>query len=509
MREYAEARAFFLGRDWPMARENAETLRNLIRTKLHGHKFVTVSNREPYVSEWRDGRREWKRPASGMVVALDPVMQATRGLWVAYGKGMAEEPANGASEFVDVPPGNPSYRLKRVWLPQEDEQNYYSGFSNSALWPLCHIAYRLPIFHEKHWRAYQAVNERFAQAVAEDLGNEPAFVFIQDYHFALLPRLLRQHCPKAVIAHFWHIPWPNPEVFRICPWKGDILRGLLGSDILGFHIRFHRDNFLATVNQELEARIDRERSAVIYRRHLTKVRAFPISIDFDSVSSNARSPETETRMNELRERYHLRDDVVLGVGADRLDYTKGLPERMAGIDRFLDRFPEYRGRFVFLQAGVPSRTSVPEYHRLNEEVNAAVERVNEKYGTPEWQPVIFVREHVPLAELLAWYRLARFVLVSSLHDGMNLVAKEFVASRADGECVLLLSEFTGAAREFRTDAVLINPYAADGMADAIHRAATMDCDEMRRRMRRMREQVRENNVYKWAADILRKLAKFV
>jgi trehalose 6-phosphate synthase len=321
--------------------------------------------------------------------------------------------------------------------------------------------------------------------------------------------MLRQRCPRAVIAHFWHIPWPNPEVFRICPWKQDILRGMLGNDILGFHIRYHGDNFIATVDRELEARIDREQAAIIYRRHMTKIRAFPISIDFEAVARQASAGETDELIACLRKRYNLGENIILGVGADRIDYTKGLPERIEGVNRFLERYPEYRGRFVFFQAGVPSRTHVSEYRRLNEEVDDAVRRVNQKYGTADWCPVIFRREHLPLSELLAWYRMARFAIVSSLHDGMNLVAKEFVAARADHGGVLLLSRFTGVAREFRTDAVLINPYATDDLATAIQRAIVMDPDEVRRRMTRMREQVRENNVYKWAADIVRKLSKVV
>jgi alpha,alpha-trehalose-phosphate synthase [UDP-forming] len=488
--------------------ETAETLRNLIRTRVRGHKFIAVSNREPYMHVWRNGNLGWIRPASGLVVALDPVMRTSRGLWVAHGGGgSADVAASDERGFVDVPPDEPSYRLKRVWLSEEQEENYYYGFANSGLWPLCHVAYRTPVFREEHWRAYQEVNEKFAESIAEEIGNEHAFVFIQDYHFALLPRMLRQRCPRAVIAHFWHIPWPNPEVFRICPWKQDILRGMLGNDILGFHIRYYGDNFIATVDRELETRIDREQSAIIYRRHMTKIRAFPISIDFETIAKQAASPATDERIACLRKRYNLGEDVIVGVGADRIDYTKGLPERIEAVNRFLERYPEYCGRFVFFQAGVPSRTHVDEYRRLNEEVDEAVRRVNQKYATPNWRPIIFLREHVPLSDLLAWYRIARFAIVSSLHDGMNLVAKEFVAARVDHGGVLLLSRFTGAARQFRNDAVLINPYAADGLAEAIHRAIVMEPEEAHRRMTRMRDQVRENNVFKWAADIIRKLSQ--
>jgi alpha,alpha-trehalose-phosphate synthase [UDP-forming] len=492
-----------------LPQETANTLRELIRSRLRGHKFITVSNREPYLHVWRDDHLECLRPASGLVVALDPVMRASHGLWVAHGSGSADRAASDERGFVDVPPDEPSYQLKRVWLTKDQEEDYYYGFANSALWPLCHMAYRPPVFRLEHWHAYEQVNQLFADSVAEEVGDEQAFVFIQDYHFALLPRMLRQKCPRAVIAQFWHIPWPNPEVFRVCPWKQDILRGMLGNDILGFHIRYHGNNFMDTVHRELEARIDRERSAIVYRRHMTKIRAFPISIDFEAITRQSAARATDERIECIRQRYHITPDMIVGVGADRIDYTKGLPERIEGVDRFLERYPEYCGRFVFFQAGVPSRTHVSEYQRLNDEVDASVRRINQKYGRAGWCPMIFLREHVPLAELLAWYRIARFVIVSSLHDGMNLVAKEFVASRVDGEGVLLLSRFTGAARQFRSDAVLINPYAADEVASAIHRAIGMKPEEVHRRMSRMREQVREHNVYKWAADIIRKLSKFV
>jgi trehalose 6-phosphate synthase len=494
-----------------MARESqqtGETLRRLIRTQLRGRKLVVVSNREPYVHEQCGDGIRCLRPASGLTVALDPVMQASRGLWVAHGSGSADAVVSDERGFVDVPPDHPTYRLKRVWLTPEQEENYYYGFANSALWPLCHIAYRPPLFRQEHWESYREVNELFANSVAEEVGNEEAFVFIQDFHLALLPRLLRRRCPQAVIAHFWHIPWPNPEVFRICPWKHEILRGLLGNDILGFHIRYHGDNFIASVDREMEARVDRERMAIIHRRHMTKIRSFPISIDFEALSREAASQETDERIENLRQSYGLADGIIVGVGADRIDYTKGLLERINAVDRFLELHPEFLERFVFFQAGAPSRTRVEEYRRLNHELDERVRALNEKYGTARWRPVIFLRQHVPLSELLAWYRMARFALVSSLHDGMNLVAKEFVASRVDGGGVLLLSQFTGAARQFR-DAVLVNPYSADEMAEAIHQAITMGTAEERRRMARLRQHLRENNIYKWAADIVRELSKFV
>jgi trehalose 6-phosphate synthase len=486
--------------------ETRESLRQLIRRKLGRRKFVVVSNREPYMHIYRDGRIDWIRPASGVTVALDPVMRASRGLWVAHGSGEADPKVTDARGFVAVPPDNPSYRLKRVWLSKRQEENYYYGFANSALWPLCHVAYRRPVFRKEHWNAYREVNELFADRIAEEVGQERAFLFIQDYHFALLPRMLRQRCPQAIIAQFWHIPWPNPEVFRICPWKHEILDGMLGNDILGFHIRYHCANFIDTVDRELEARPDRELTAVIFRGHMTKIRAFPISIDFEDIARRAASAETRRIAATLRRKYRLPEHCILGLGADRVDYTKGIPERLDAIDLLLQRYPQYRGRLVFFQAGVPSRTQIPEYMHLGEEIEKRVKEINRTYGRGPWQPIVYAREHLDLPKLLALYRMARFLLVSSLHDGMNLVAKEFIAAQVDANGVLLLSRFTGAARELG-DALIINPYAPDEVAERIRDAIEMSPVEVRRRMGRLREAVRENNIYKWACFAIKKLSR--
>ena len=486
--------------------ETPESLRHLLRTKLGRHKFVVVSNREPYEHFRRGGRVEWMRPVSGLAMALDPLMRVSHGLWVAHGSGSADRQASDERGFVDVPPGQASYRLKRVWLTEEQVAKYYDGFSNGALWPLCHVAFRRPVFREEHWKCYQEVNELFAEKVAEEIGDSKAFVFIQDYHFALLPRMLRERCPNAVLAQFWHIPWPNPEVFRICPWRHEILEGMLGNDILGFHIRYHCQNFMETVDREIEARPDQELTAIVLRGHTTRIRAFPISVDFAGTSRRATSSETAALAESLRRKLHLREKWIVGLGVDRLDYTKGIPERLAALDIFFSKYPEYQRRVVFVQVGVPSRTGLKEYTALDEEVNQAIRKLNRRYGYREWQPVIYIRENLDSRTLIALYGIAQFLVVSSLHDGMNLVAKEYVASSTDSNGVLLLSRFTGAARELR-DALLINPYAPSDVAEKIREAVEMDPIEIRRRMGRMREQVRENNIYKWAASILKKLSK--
>lgn len=486
--------------------ESAESLRKLLESTLVGHRFVVVSNREPYMHVYREGRVECIRPAGGLTVALDPIMHVSRGLWVAHGSGAADREVTDDQGIVRVPPSRPTYRLKRVWLTEDQEKNYYFGLANGALWPLCHIAFRRPVFLEEHWKAYCEVNALFADRVAEEIRDEKAFVFIQDYHFALLPRLLRERCPNATIAQFWHIPWPNREVFGICPWKHELLNGLLGNDILGFQRRDHCMNFIETVDHELEARPDQELTAIVYQGLTTRIRALPISVDFDHIAARASSPDTERLAGILRSRFRIPESRILGLGVDRLDYTKGIVERMDALDIFFSRYPQYLGQVVFLQIAVPSRTHLAEYQAVSQEVESRVESLNWKYGRYGWQPVILLREHFDLETLVPLYRMARFLVVSSLHDGMNLVAKEFVASQTEGTGVLLLSQFAGAAREL-TDALLINPFSPDRMADQIHEAIQMSPEETRCRMERMRRRVQENNVYKWAGSFLKRLSK--
>ena len=486
--------------------ESPESLKQLLRSKLGKQKFVLVSNREPYVHFYQQNRVRWMQPVSGVTTALDPLMQVSHGLWVAHGSGSADRQASDEHGFVNVPPDRASYRLKRVWLTKEQTETYYDGFSNSALWPLCHVAFRRPVFREEHWNAYREVNELFAEKIAEEIGDSRAFVFIQDYHFALLPKMLRERCPNVVLAQFWHIPWPNSEVFRICPWRQEILEGMLGNDILGFHIRNHCLNFMETADRELEARPDQELTAIVLRGHTTRIRAFPISIDFAGMSRRAASSETQSLAESLRRKLHLREKWIVGLGVDRLDYTKGIPERIAALDIFFRKYPEYQRRVVFVQVGVPSRTGLEEYKSLNGEVERAIRKLNRRYGYREWQPVIYIRENLDSQTLIALYGIAHFLIVSSLHDGMNLVAKEYVASQADSNGVLLLSKFPGAARELR-DALLINPYSPSDVAEKIRDALEMDPIEIRRRMGRMRERVKENNIYTWAASILKKLSK--
>jgi alpha,alpha-trehalose-phosphate synthase [UDP-forming] len=474
----------------------------VIKEKLKDYSLFIISNREPYIHNWHEDQIRCIRPASGLTIALDPMMQACGGVWIAHGSGSADREAVDIHHKVKVPPENPQYELKRVWLTKEEEEGYYYGFSNEALWPLCHIAYTRPIFRSSDWEHYKRVNHLFAEAILKEFGNERPLIFIQDYHLALLPRIIKERRSDALTIQFWHIPWPNPESFRICPWRKEILEGLLGNDLLGFHIRYHCNNFIDTVARELEARPDRERYAVVYRNRTTYIRHFPISIDFDTIAEGVSKKEVEEEIKKLKTKYHLFDKII-GIGVDRLDYTKGVPEKFRAIDLFLEKNPDYQKRFVYVQLGAPSREHIPSYKKINEEIDEYIEKINWKYRSDHWVPILFLREHVPFLSILAFYRMASFCIVSSLHDGMNLVAKEYIAAKADLEGILILSRFTGAARELN-EAFLVNPYATDEFAEVIKRAAEMPSGDRANRMRKLREKVQERNIYWWADRILTK-----
>lgn len=487
----------------PKSPENAWTksaLHELAHQEFQAQRFIAVSNREPYIHQWNAGGVECIQPASGLTVALDPILRATGGVWVAHGSGDADRTAVDALSHVAVPPARPSYTLRRVWLDREMEERYYYGLANEGLWPLCHIAFHSPVFRLQDWKSYRAANELFARAVLEEAHGEAAVVFIQDYHLALLPRILKNANPNLTIAQFWHIPWPNREAFRVFPWKDELLEGLLGNDVLGFHLAYHCANFLDTVDRTLEAMVDAEHGEVWRGGKLTRIRPFPISIDFEQHALDASSPEVESHMARWR-RALPPGCRFLGLGIDRADYTKGIPERLCAVDRFLESHPEYKGQFVFLQVAVPSRTHIDCYRRLNEEIAGMVDTINSKWASGNWRPIILCPRHLPQLELMALHRLSDFCLVSSLHDGMNLVAKEFVASRNDEDGVLILSRFTGAARELQA-AIPVNPFSADEMAEGIAQALEMSRFERAARMRSLRQTVRDNNIYRWAADII-------
>jgi len=481
-------------------RTSREDLVSWARTHLRGHQLVVVSNREPYSHVHLDGGVRWVRNAGGLTVALDAVVRALGGVWVAHGSGDADRETADERGRVPCPPDRPEYTLRRVWLSDEEFSRYYSGFSNGALWPLCHIAYVRPRFRNEEWAAYGQVNRRFAAAVLEEAGADPALIFLQDYHLALAPRFLREQRPDLRLATFWHIPWPNPEVFRVLPWKRELLEGLLANDLVGFHIRAHATNFLDSVAETLEARVDREHLAVERGGHRTWVRHFPISVPAEEIAALAERPETAVAERLLREQLGLAGCKV-GLGVDRLDYTKGIPERLEAVERLLAKHREWRRRFVFIQIAVPSRIQLKEYREVGARTRTIARRINRRFPRPDGPTVHLIETGMDFRDIVPYYRLADVCAVTALHDGMNLVAKEYLAASPDLEGALVLSPFTGAARELER-AHLASPFDREGMADAFHAALSEAPEARRERMAALRETVLRRNIYDWAIEVL-------
>jgi len=475
-------------------------LRATLRQFLQGERIVILANREPYMHVKANGGNKVIHPASGLVTALEPVMRACSGVWVAHGSGSADRETVDIRDRIPVPPGEGSYLLRRVWLTEQEERGYYYGLSNEGLWPLCHVAHARPVFRSEDWGHYVAVNRKFANAVCQEVDRDDPIVLVQDYHFGLAPRMIRETLPRATIIMFWHIPWPSAERIGICPWREELITGLLGSSVIGFHTQLHCNNFIDSVDAFMESRIDREAHAVVQGGRSTLVRPYPISIEWPVRWLEDAAPIHQARVDVRRE-LGLAPDALLGVGVDRLDYTKGIEERLAAVGELLRRHPEFRGRFTFLQLAAPSRTKIDRYRELNERVSAVAEAINDTWGVGTYRPIVLLQSHHEPAAVFRYYRAADLCYVSSLDDGMNLVAKEFVAARDDEQGVLVLSQFTGAARDL-TEALIVNPYDLGQASDALALALQMRPDEQRERMRSMRRLVSEFNVYRWAGRMI-------
>lgn len=476
------------------------TLKEILKNDLAGDEVLIVSNREPYIHVRRNEKIEIQFPASGLVTALEPIMRACSGTWIAHGSGNADRDVVDQHDHIRVPPGDPSYQIRRVWLTKEEEQGYYYGFANEGLWALCHIAHTRPTFRSQDWSQYVAVNKRFADAVVEESKTDDPVVLVQDYHFALLPKMIKERLPKATVITFWHIPFPNPEVFGICPWREELLDGLLGSSILGFHTRFHCNNFIEAVDRFVESRIDRETSTISYRGNLTAVNHYPISIEYPVKWLKDQKPVKECR-SHIRSLNGMPQDRLIGIGVDRLDYTKGILERFLAVERLLELEPQWIGRFTFVQIAAPSRSSIGQYQHFEADVRAMALKINHRFGQEGYEPICLKIEHHDAPQVYEYYRGADLCFISSLHDGMNLVAKEFVASRDDEQGVLILSQFAGASREL-PEALIVNPYNIDQCAAALHVALEMPKGEQRNRLRSMRGLIQEFNVYRWAGRML-------
>ncbi|MEO7512022.1 MAG: trehalose-6-phosphate synthase [Gemmatimonadaceae bacterium] len=485
----------------PDGRWTRERLRHVLAEHVGDAGVVVVANREPYIHEYRpDGSIEVQHPASGLVTALEPVIRTCSGTWIAHGSGSADRVTSDKDGRLRVPPGEESYLLSRVWMTDEEEQGYYYGFANEGLWPVCHLAYARPTFRTEDWAMYRRINQRFADAVVAEVSIDDPIVLVQDYHFALAPRMIREQLPEATIITFWHIPWPNSERFSICPWREEIIDGLLGSSIVGFHTPAHCNHFIDAADTFLESRIDRTTDAVVRSGVPTLVRPYPISVEWPLRKLEG-VPSPEICRREVMQELELREDAILAVGVDRLDYTKGIEERFEAVERLLERNPSMRGRFSFVQLAAPSRTTIPRYRELRESVELSVQRINERFGDEQYRPIILLREHHEPERVFRFYRAADMCYVSSLHDGMNLVSKEFVAARSDEQGVLILSRFAGAAEEL-PEALIVNPYDLEEASEALERAAFMSSAEQADRMRQLRAVVAQNNVYRWAGRML-------
>lgn len=486
------------------SRWTPERLKEFVRLKLKDRALFAVSNREPYMHIQNGKEIECIVPASGLVTALEPVLNACGGTWIAQGSGDADKLTVDENDKIRVPPQEPKYTLRRVWVDKEQEEGFYSGFSNEGLWPLCHIAHTRPIFRSKDWEDYKAVNTKFADAVLQEIdGVGGPYILIQDYHFALLPHLIKSKRPDARVAIFWHIPWPNPESFGICPWRKELLKGMLGADLIGFHTQFHCNNFIESVDRFLESRIDYEHFTINREGHTTLVKPFPISID-GTTSNDVPAASIKTKENLLKP--HGIQAKWIGVGVDRLDYTKGIVERFRAIEDLMDKYPDYRGKFTFVELGAPSRTMIPKYKEFIDEIVKETERINTKFKMKEWQPILLLMKHHSHKDIIPFYKAADICMVTSLHDGMNLVAKEFIAAREDEQGVLILSQFTGASRELK-DALIVNPYDIGQMSSTIKQALEMPLKEQIERMKHMRGIVQDNNIYRWAGELVGQMAE--
>ncbi len=479
----------------------AERLKEFFKAHLKGRRIFVVSNREPYIHTKEKNKVTWKVPASGMVTALEPVMEACGGLWLAHGSGNADREVVDEHDKIQVPPDEPRYVLKRVWLTDEEMERYYNGFSNEAMYPLCLLAHTRPLFRVPDWQMYRKVNGKFAQSLLAEIKNiERPMVMVQDYHFALLPKMIKDSRPDAEIGIFWHIPWPSAETFSICPWRKEVLEGMLGADLIGFHTQQHCNNFLETVSKEVESIVNFEEFSITRGNHTTHVKPFPISVAFPDSGNTNMSPASD-----FRETYKINSQ-YLGIGVDRLDYTKGFMEKLKGLEFFFGLHPDFIEKFTFLQIAPFSREGVQKYREFNEVVTAEVDRINKKFERNNWKPIVMLKKHFSHKDIYPLYRSADLCLITSLSDGMNLVAKEYVAARNDEAGVLIVSQFAGAARDSKSGALILNPYSAEETAETIYQALTMPASEQRRRMKKMRDAVRDYNVYRWAAEFLKALS---
>ena len=481
------------------------------RTQPDLSRLIVVSNREPYEHRHIKARLTWEKTSGGLTSALDPVMRRLGGTWIAWGSGKADRDVVDQDMTVEVPPDAPTYRLRRVWLEQNEIKGGYLGYANQVLWPLCHITLDRVAYRKVYWHAYQAMNRRFADTVLDELKHRPGFVWVHDFHLALVPRMIKAALPSQTVSIFWHTPWPGSDVFRICPDRRELIVSLLSSDIVTFQTAGFGRAFIECAKEFLGAEVEATDQMLQYRGHTTRVMARAISVNYPSLNERAQSPSIDRVMNDLKKLHVFHPDVRIGLGVDRLDYTKGLLKRFWSIDAFFEQYPHYRGRFTFVQIAVPTRGDVEAYRQYRELIRATVDEINKRYGfasslgsisATRWRPIELREGRIGIDTLAAYYRMADLALVSSVYDGMNLVAKEYVSCQVDHKGVLLVSQMAGAAEEL-TDALVINPYDVEGVADSMREALEMPLEARQERMRRMRSYLETHDIRAWADDCLR------
>jgi trehalose 6-phosphate synthase len=486
----------FEGQPW-----TAERLRRMLAAACGRQRVIVVANREPCRHErTASGRIEAIRSASGLVTALEPIVETCGGVWVAHGSGNADRQVVDTGDGVDIPAAQRAYRLRRVWLSEHEYQGYYEGFANEGLWPLCHRVAVRPIFRLRDFAMYKVANARFASAACDEADSASPLVLVQDYHLALAPRMIRGRLPRSTIVTFWHVPWPDVTRFERCPSAHELLQGLLGSTVVGFQTTDDCDRFLDAVESLPGADVDREQRTVVFGGQHTAVRAYPISIEYPSRWMRS-APPIQSCRTSVRSRLGLNPEALLIAGVDRLDYTKGLVEKCLALERLLEREPAYRGRVVLAQVAEPSRASLPAYRELRAQVWQTVSRINARFADGQYRPIVWLEAHHEPANVFELFRAADICYVGSLHDGMNLVAKEFVAARSDELGVLVLSRFAGAAREL-DGALIVDPHDLDHTADRLLEALLMRKPEQSKRMRAMRSVLATFNSYWWAGRMI-------
>jgi len=481
-----------------------ETMRVL--SKLSDYNIIVMSDGEPYIHT-----RTWegvicKTTAGGLTTALNPVMLTCGGVWIARGSGDADRAVVNEDNEVMVPPDNPKYTLRRVFLSKEEIDGYFTGLSNQMWWPLCHNVFVKPRFNPIYYSLYKRVNEKFAEAAISEIGDKKPLVWVQDFHLTLVPGMIRKEREDAQLAYFWHIPWPSNTTFRIMPWRREIMESMLENTLVGFHTSQDCRNFLLTAESEAGAKVDWERMSVTKGGRITFVRPFPISVDYRSIEALKTSATVMKEEDTIGKRF----DCPIGIGVDRIDYIKGLPEKLSAIDRFLFKYPEYQGRFTFVQTVILERPRVPEFLELDRRLDSMVDDLNWRYSTETWKPVEYIKEKMEFTRVVALYKKAKMCIVSSLQDGLNIVCKEFISSQdVRDPGVLILSEFAGAAEELGDDALIINPYDTESFTDTIKVALEMPLDERRKRMESLQRKVRENDIFRWTYGIFRELNEVI